>query len=209
MLRKIVITISVLIIAFGILFASLLRTAAVRYEFNPTHTHVYGGVLGETSQVDYYLPYQGGVLPGSPLWPIKVIRDKFWLLITTNPSRKAEILLLFADKRVAASEILFEQDNPDEGYSTLTKAEKYLQEAANQEASNRKSGIDTTDFLTRLANASLKHAEVIYHIISIAPDDAKPKLEETLQYSKGIYWNSSNLLLDKHVEPPKNPFGWK
>lgn len=209
MLRKLAIITLVLFIALAILFASLLRTASVRYEFNPGQKHLYANVLPGDSKVDYYLAYQGNVLPDSPLWFLKVIRDRVWLLITTNPSRKAELKLLFADKRVAASEILFEKGEADIGFSTLTKAEKYLEEASQAEVQNREKGIDTKDFLMRLANASLKHAEVIYHIEVIAPDDAKPKIEQIVDYPKRIYWNSYNLLRDKSVTPPENPFDWK
>ena len=209
MLRKSAIVLLSLLLAFGILFASLLRTASVYYEFNPSDQHPHGGVSGEDSKIDYFLAYQGNVLPDSPLWPIKVTRDKIWFAITTNPSRKAELALLFADKRVAAAEVLFQQGKADIGYSTLTKAEKYLEEASQLEMENRKEGIDTSDFLVRLANAALKHAEVITYISGIAPDDAKPKLVEVLESPKKVYWNSYNLLLDKHLKPPGNPFGWQ
>jgi len=87
--------------------------------------------------------------------------------------------------------------------------EKYLEEASQLEMENRKEGIDTSDFLVRLANAALKHAEVITYISGIAPDDAKPKLVEVLESPKKVYWNSYNLLLDKHLKPPGNPFGWQ
>ncbi len=213
MLRKLVVTSSVLIFAFGILFISVFRTAAVKYEFSESPDIVLDGtpqVLGEESiEIDYYLPFPGRVLPDSPIWPLKALRDRVWLWITTNPSRSAELKLLFADKRVAMSKILFEKGKPEIGFATLTKAEKYLEEASIQEQENRKEGNDTSDFLERIAKASLKHAQVMKEIVEIAPEDTKPGVIASGDYAKRAYENAKNALLEQGLEPPENPFDWK
>lgn len=190
---------------FFILLISILRTASVRYEFDETS----GRSSPQTaSEIDYRLANPGKVLPDSFLWPAKVIRDKAWLAITTNPAKKSELLLLFADKRLASSKILFEKGKIEEGYATLTKAEKYLEEAANAEARNRSRGYDTREFLNVLARASLKHYEEIQKLLAIAPEDARPGIIQTQDYSKRTYENARNVLLGKGSTPPKNPFGW-
>lgn len=212
MLRRIAIISSVLIFAFGILFTSVLRTAAVKYEFGDvTQTSTSETqVLGEdTVVIDYHLAFPGKVMPDSPLWPLKALRDRVWLWVTTNPSRKAEIKLLFADKRVAMSKALFEKEKPEIGFSTLTKAEKYLEEAGQQEVENRANGIDTSEFLVRIAKASLKHAQVIDEILEIAPEDAKPGVIQTKDYTKRVYELARNALLEKGLQAPENPFDWK
>ena len=102
MLRKLSLVFAVLLFAVGILFTSVLRTAAVKYEFSEsplTSLVDASSVLGEEEiNIDYYLAYPGKVLPDSPFWPLKALRDRIWLWITTNSSRKAELKLLFADK---------------------------------------------------------------------------------------------------------------
>ncbi len=211
MLRRLIITASVLLFAFGILFTSVLRTAAVKYEFSETAANIEGPrVLGEEAvEIDYYLPYPGRVMPDSPLWPLKALRDRVWYWITTNPSRRAELKLLFADKRVAMSKILFEKGKPEIGYSTLTKAEKYLEEASNAERQNRENGIDTSEFLGRLAKASLKHAQVMEEILDLAPEDAKPQIIQTENYAKRAYEQARNGLQELGLPAPENPFDWK
>ena len=213
MFRKVAAVSFVLIFAFGILFTSVLRTAAVKYEFSESPDIALDGtpqVLGEESiEIDYYLPFPGKILPDSPIWPLKAIRDRVWLWITTNPSRSAELKLLFADKRVAMSKVLFEKGKPEIGFATLTKAEKYLEEASIQEQENRKEGIDTSDFLERIAKASLKHAQVMEEIMEIAPEDAKPGVIASGDYVKRAYENARNALLEQGLEPPENPFDWK
>ena len=212
MLRKLTLVFAVLLFAVGILFTSVLRTAAVKYEFAESSQTVdvsASSVLGdEEVNIDYFLAYPGKVLPDSPIWPLKALRDRIWLWITTNSSRKAELKLLFADKRISMSKILFEKGKPEIGFSTLTKAEKYLEEAGSSEKKNRGKGVDTSEFLERLARASLKHAEVIDEILEIAPEDARPNIITTKDYSKKVFEESRNALLEKGMEPPENPFDW-
>ena len=212
MLRKLTLVFAVLLFAVGILFTSVLLTAAVKYEFaeSPKTSNVdASSVLGEEDiNIDYNLAYPGKVLPDSPFWPLKALRDRVWLWLTTNSSRKAELKLLFADKRISMSKILFERGKPEIGYSTLTKAEKYLKEAGSSEMENRKKGIDTSEFLERLAKASLKHAQVIDEILEIAPEDARPNIITTKDYPKKVFEESRNALLEKGMEPPENPFDW-
>ena len=212
MWRKIFIILSTFVLAFGILFTSILRTAAVKYDFSQPSKltqRTYPTILGNKSfNIDYYLVYPGRILPDSPLWPIKAMRDRIWLKITTNESRRAELNLLFADKRLAMSKILFEKGNPEVGFSILTKAEKYLEEAVNLEEETRKKGLDTSEFLQKLALASLKHGQIIDEILAIAPEDAKPGIIKTENYAKESYEKARNALLQKGILPPENPFSW-
>lgn len=211
MWRRLLVAASTVTLAFAILFISVFRTASVKYEFSDVRTFDNGGsyVLGDTdTSIDYYLPFPGKVLPDSPLWPVKALRDKVWLFLTTNPSRKAELKLLFADKRIGSAKLLFEKEKPEIGFTTLTKAEKYLEEAVAQEAINRKNGLDTNEFLQRLSNASLKHYEVMEEILMIAPDDAKPQIVSSQDYSKRAYELVRDALFENDIQPPESPFDW-
>jgi len=208
MFRRIAIVSSILLFALGILFTSALRTASVKYDFSMPPTQ-NPSVLGEeTVEIDYFLAFPGRVLPGHPLWPVKALRDKVWLWITTNGSRKAELNLLFADKRLSMSKVLFEREKPEIGFSTLTKAEKYLEEAVIREKQNRQMGIDTSEFLERLAKASLKHFQVMEEILVIAPEDANPGIIESQDYAKNAYEQAKNGLLESGLTVPENPFDW-
>lgn len=48
--------------------------------------------------VEYELPF-AGVLPDSPLYYLKTVRDNFWLFFTRDNMKKAEVLILFSDKK--------------------------------------------------------------------------------------------------------------
>lgn len=208
MLRRLAIISATLVFALGILFTSVLRTASVKYEFSAPASGDTSVLGEEIVQIDYHLPYPGRVLPDHPLWALKALRDRVWLAITTNPSRRAELKLLFADKRVSMSKILFEKGKPELGFSTLTKAEKYLEQAIIQERENKGREIDTSEFLILLAKASLKHFQVMEEIMAIAPDDAKPGIIETQDYAKRAYEDAKNGLLEEGLQVPENPFDW-
>lgn len=213
MLKKIIFTLPLLTIAFAVLFISVFRTAAVSYNFEPSNslnTQNQNKILGVNDvNIDYYLPYPGRVLPDSVLWPLKAMRDRVWLWVTTNQSRKAELRLLFADKRLGAAKVLFDKGNSNQGLTTLTKAEKYLEEASQNEQENRRKGNDTTGFMSKLSNASLKHYQVILEMISIAPEEVRPLLINIQAYPKKVYEDERNGLLEQGKQPPQNPFNWQ
>lgn len=207
MWRKYLLTLPVVAAAFLILFISVFRTAAVKYDFSKIQSQNGKKVLGDNdTKIQYRLANPGSVLPDHPLWPVKAARDRIWLYATTSDTRKAELNLLLADKRLFSAKILFEKSDIETGYTALTKAEKYLEEAAQLEQENRKHGIDTSEFLIHLANASLKHLEVINDMLLIVPEEVRPPLIEIQKYSASAYEQSRNALLETGLEPPENPF---
>lgn len=194
--------------AFLILIVSFLRCSAVSFSAStsPSPTPLTNSNKEDKIEINYFLPYPGKILPDSPFWYAKALRDKIWFLVTSNPTRKAELFLLFADKRLSSSKILFEKDKPVVALSTLTKAEKYLEKALLLEKKNRGKGVDTKDFLQHLANASLKHRQVIEEIIMIAPEDTRPQVIKVEDYAKNIYKESRDALNSLGIPAPENPF---
>lgn len=115
------------------------------------------------AKVEYFLAYPG-ILPDHFLYPIKMIRDRIWLFLTTDPVKKAETFLLFADKRLGAGKALIEGGKEELGISTLTKAEKYLERAIAQEKIAKEKGKDTVAFLEKLSLSTKKHEEVLLEL---------------------------------------------
>jgi hypothetical protein len=212
MIKKTVVVLGTLVFAFGILFVSVFRTASIKYSFNSVGAVDLNESIESRNQeleeikIDYYLPYQGSVMPGDLLWPIKATRDKLWLAVTTDPIRKAELNLLFADKRLVAAKELFDKGDFKEGYSTLTKAEKYLEKACDVETKIREEGSDTVDLSKKLILASLKHRQVIKQILLIAPDGVKEEVMVTEEYPRGVYGRKIHVLEQAGYHVPENPF---
>lgn len=108
-------------------------------------------VPAKAQMVDYYLPYPG-YLPDHPLYWVKMVRDRVDLWLTFKQETKLERLLSYADKRLAAGWALVEKGKIDLGVSTLTKGEKYLDQAM---------VLSTHIEETKLNKAKLKHWEVL------------------------------------------------
>lgn len=208
MLRRIAYILSAFLVAFSILITSVLRTASIKYAFAlPATPQPTGTPLSEKPiNIDYYLAYPGSILPDSPFWFVKAARDKFWFFITTDSGKKADLALLFADKRLTAGKILFERNKPSLAFPTLTKGEKYLETAVELGKENTKKGMDTAPFWQRLANAALKHRQTIEEILKIAPEDAKPGIIRSEDYAKNAYKEARDALNSKGVTVPENPF---
>lgn len=141
---------------------------------------------GQKAKVDYSLPYPGSILPGHPLYSLKMIRDKVWLMVTSDSLKKAELLLHFADKRLITGKILIEKGQSELGVTTLEKAEKYLEQALAQEkiANSRKR--KTADFLGSLILSTQKHEEVLFEMKTKAGDSFQKEIDDLLAYPRRI-----------------------
>jgi len=152
-------------------------------------------------QVDYYLPYPG-LLPDSPLWPLKALRDRLWPLITLNPTTKAEKFLHLADKRTAAAEVLIQGNQPDLGTSVATKAGKYLEKALIQEQKARDQGQNTDTLLENIAKSALKQQEIIHQSQTKVEGEAASALGQANDYAAQAYLTAAQRLRDRHRPVP-------
>ena len=131
---------------------------------------------GSSKPVDYYLSYPG-VLPDHPLYWLKMIRDRVQLVLTTASLPKAEKLLLYADKRLGAGWALVEGNKAPLGVSTLTKAEKYLDQAVEVSLDLGETEKEIK-FKARLSLAERKHLEVLSILMEKVEDKQKIVIEE-------------------------------
>lgn len=199
MKAKIVGIITTLFIAFAVLTVSVLKCASVPRAFSPMVLSE-NATPSEEININYVLAYPGKIMPDSPLWYLKALRDKVWYNVTINISKKTELNLLFADKRLAMAVSLFKENKPDLALTTLTKAEKYLEKAVPQDAKS-------PEYLNKLALASLKHREIIEkEILPISSEDLKPEVNKLTDYSKVVYIKTSDLLRSIGLTSPTNPF---
>jgi len=177
-----------LFFAVGILAISVVRVSATtqsqNYKIAPVENSSTEKVSTQAAikGVDYFLAYPG-LLPDHPLYSLKMVRDRVWLWLTNNSLKKAELLLLFADKRLGAAKALIEGNKVELGVATATKAEKYLQRAVSQEASGR--GKEETKALReKLSLAAAKHEEVLLGLQEKVSGEAKGVLETALALTR-------------------------
>lgn len=205
MYKNIFVACLVVVAAFSILLISIMRATQIKFK---VEGQGYVGGYYDSLDIPYQLAYPGKVLPNHFLWPVKAMRDKIWLTVTTDQNQRTNLLLLFADKRLASSVTLLEQNDYENSLTALVKAESYLERASIQEQRNRTRGLETNDTLRLLAYASLKHYDVINSMMSTYPDDARVVLIDAQNMPKLVYEQARDALNQKGTSPPENPFDW-
>ncbi len=142
-------------------------------------------VIASQPKIDYYLPYPG-ILPDHPLYWLKMIRDKVLISITANSLAKVERELLFADKRIGAAKVLIEGAKAQLGFTTLTKGEKYLEQAVADYELLKKQNKANAETKDRLLKATLKHEEIMKDLLKIVQDNLKQNIDQLLTKTIGL-----------------------
>lgn len=124
-------------------------------------------------KMEYYLPYPG-ILPDSPLYKIKALRDRLELWLTFDNVGKAKRELSFADKRINAAIFLMQGGKTGLAVTTATKAEKYMEAAVGKVVEERGKGVDVKSLLLELSKSTAKHLEVLTEMqTKLSGDDLK------------------------------------
>lgn len=126
--------------------------------------------------VEYELPYPG-ILPDSPLYFLKAIRDNVLVVFVSDPLKKAEYNLLMADKRLASSNLLVDYKKYDLAITTLSKSGNYFDKAVQLAAELKRQGKNADTLLDKLLIASQKHQEVIFQMSQKTTGDIRYNLE--------------------------------
>ncbi len=143
----------------AIVFAATATTAAVP------------DALPTPAPVQYDLPYPG-MLPNNPLYVVKQVRD--WILdkMIVDPVKKTEFYILQGDKRLAMGMMLATSGNGVLAEQTISKGEKYMNNAALTLLALKGQGKDVPAYITdKLTQSLAKHEEVITQEIAKATDE--------------------------------------
>lgn len=141
-------------------------------------------VLGASDQpvkmpqekVVYNLPYPG-LLPDSPLYLSKIMRDRITEFLTRDNLKKAELYLLYSDKRVAMALALAHKGKSQLAVDTFAKGEKYFLKIPNLLRSAKKQGGQApSNFIETLKLSNAKHKELIEELIKILPQGLNESL---------------------------------
>jgi len=201
MIKKILPSVAIVLVATVILFISILKSASREVKFNsPVYTSPEEVRIFLESNIDYKITNPGTVLPGNILWPIKAIRDRVWLVVTPNLDQKTELYILFADKRLGAGVKLFERGDYELGYNSLQRAAHYLMQASDTEKRIRHDH-ETQELLLRIYRVSMGHYETLENLISIAPEDAQPEIIKIQDTSRIVNEAAIQGLLDMGYTP--------
>lgn len=114
-----------------------------------------------STEVRYELPYPG-VLPDSPWYFFKIIRDGITLTVVRNEPERSFYEVFLADKKIAAAEKLLTKGKFPLAAVTAMKAEDLLRAAVSRDFDKKKH----SDLIAKIAVAKTKHREILRKIMS-------------------------------------------
>jgi hypothetical protein len=133
-----------------------------------------------SQQINYELPYPG-LLPDSPLYFLRAIRDRIVGLLISDPLKKSEFNLLQADKRLNAGIYLFNKGKTSLALSTISKAENYFSKALDNVGEAKKQGESTSEIQGRLKDSLKKHEQELDFLTKNVDANFKVNFEKELK----------------------------
>ncbi len=136
--------------------------------------------------VKYELPYPG-LMEDSPLYFLKNIRDSIVEFTTRDNLKKAQLHVLFADKRVRAAELLQEKGHEEKVSDELKTSQSYFRNALQDVLASKQQGVSASaEFITKMKLSNLKHREVIQRLKQVVPGAQQRALEEILKENQKL-----------------------
>ncbi len=174
--------------------AFIIISTGLFYIVNSTSTTSYSQPITlSDKKVVYELPYPG-ILPDNPLYVIKALRDKILSIITREPTKKAELYLLFSDKRVAMVLPLLAKGKTQLALSTFSKGEVYFSQIPFLLDSAKKQGVKPSESLIyQLKQSNIKHREIIDTLTKEVPRGQEQDISYLLELNSKIQTYLSKL----------------
>ena len=133
--------------------------------------------MTEEGEVMYELPYPG-LLPGHYLYPLKMMRDRVVEWLTFDRDKKVELMILYADKRMAAAKVLLERGEEDLGVETGLKAMMYQERAISMIEGNKAEGENVGVWANRLERGTAKYRETWRGLVEKVSEKTRPRMDE-------------------------------
>lgn len=131
---------------------------------------------------NYELPYPG-ILPGHPLYSLKMLRDKIVSLLISEPWKKAEFYLLMADKRINSGKYLVDQGKEQLAKDTISKGQNYLNSGLGI-LENEKKNSSFKGLIEKYQKAVIKHELVLKEILQKVSEEVKPDIRNAIEKTK-------------------------
>lgn len=134
---------------------------------------------------NYFLPYPG-ILPGNPLYSVKLIRDKIKEFTTQKTLDKSYFYLLQSDKRLAAGIVLFDSGDQQVSENTISKGQNYLEKSMNKMVQARSEGENVMDLSAKIKASTLKQKEVLEKLSEKSNGETQKKFKEDLKRAEKL-----------------------
>lgn len=141
-------------------------------------------ITGEN--VEYMLEYPG-LLPDHPLYMLKNIRDRVTFFLNRDYIKKAELLLLYSDKKIHAATLLSQKGKWQLATQTLIESERMFADIPEHVITAKKQGTRAPEALSLdLKLSNQKHRQIIETFLKEAPGGERAEIENALRINLKI-----------------------
>ncbi len=143
-------------------------------------------VSADQEKVVYNMPYPG-ILPDHPLYLLKIMRDRINEFLTRDNLKKAELYLLYSDKRAGMAMALAKKGKNSLAIDTFSKAEKYFLQIPDLVKEAKKQGVSSPpNFIDSLKLSNAKHKELIDTLVKDLPQGSGDVLTPVLNLNAEV-----------------------
>lgn len=140
----------------------------------------------KAKEIEYTLAYPG-ILPDNPLYSLKELRNGMWVFFTRDNLKKAELLLLFSDKKANAALFLSQKGKWDLAIDSMTQGEKeFLRAVSAMHQAKKQGGAPTGDFVLKSKLSNEKHREIAEDLLKEAPGGQVARIQSILSINKRV-----------------------
>lgn len=137
------------------------------------------------TMVHYSLPYPG-VLPTSPLYSLKMVRDRVREMATLNEMNRANLLLEYADKRIAAGQELIRQGEGERAIEVFMRGTDYETKLVDLMDEMKERGVNVGELANKSELAIRLHEQIVEKAVTQLSGGTET-LEQELNMIKDNY----------------------
>jgi len=124
-----------------------------------------------------------GLLPDSPFYFLKGWAEGIGTFFTFGDVAKAERFINLSEKRLAEADALVAKGKPEIAEKAAGWYQDQLGKALAKASEAKAKGLDTDEVLTKVAEATLKHQEVLAEVYEKVPEQAKEAIGHAIEAS--------------------------
>lgn len=134
-------------------------------------------------EVEYFLPFPG-ILPDHPFYSLKILRDRIYDFLLSDPLEKAKFKLLMSDKRMYMAIMLIDKNSQELAVNTVEEASLYFEQGVLFYDQALQQGRDTNELKEKYQKATLKYEEIIVNLQQKSSKENKERLQQFLNRIK-------------------------
>lgn len=121
-----------------------------------------------------------GITPDSPLYPVERLIENIQIALTFSAEGKAELLIEFANERLAEAQIMTEQNRQDLVHKVMKVFAKTIEIANNKAKEAAENDKDVTNIIEKIEVIETEASSILIKATGVIPEEAAETLKEAI-----------------------------